>query len=313
MMNARARHLSMLAPRGFTLVEMMVTLVLLSLVVATIYASFGSQLKNESREEQVADMQMNARAAMDRLAWIFRHAGFGCRESFKTYNATLTDDNGTSFSRVFTIVDRTPDTAANSSDEVTVVLGFKKVGEVDGLHENTKTIKLKNVGTPTITTAAMKDFKSYLAFHPYPDNAFFRVTGISAPSYTLDKTVDTLLDETDVYMVAPIRIHVDANRTLLLENYAYTTASDWEVADGIEKLQFQYTTDDNGTTWSDDPADPGAIKAVRVWLLARAEHPDRNYTNTKTYTMAGVTFGPYNDGYHRLLMTTTVWLRNMNE
>jgi type IV pilus assembly protein PilW len=54
------------------------------------------------------------------------------------------------------------------------------------------------------------------------------------------------------------------------------------------------------------------ILAVRIWLLVRAERTERGYVNNTTYTYAGVTRGPFNDGYRRVLVSKTIYLRNTN-
>lgn len=52
--------------------------------------------------------------------------------------------------------------------------------------------------------------------------------------------------------------------------------------------------------------------AVRIWVLARSREPTQGYTDTKQYTMAGVTYGPYNDAFKRHVYTTTVRLPNIS-
>jgi type IV pilus assembly protein PilW len=54
------------------------------------------------------------------------------------------------------------------------------------------------------------------------------------------------------------------------------------------------------------------ILAVRIWLLVRAERTERGYVNNTTYSYAGVTRGPFNDGYRRVLVSKTIYLRNTN-
>ncbi|HYD96813.1 MAG TPA: PilW family protein [Noviherbaspirillum sp.] len=51
--------------------------------------------------------------------------------------------------------------------------------------------------------------------------------------------------------------------------------------------------------------------AVKLHLLVRSSEATHGYTDTKTYTLAGTTFGPYNDGFKRHVFTTTVRLMNV--
>ena len=81
-------------------------------------------------------------------------------------------------------------------------------------------------------------------------------------------------------------------------------------AENIEEMEFYYTLQDDSLTTA--PANPSDIRSVQITLLARTAEPDRHFTDTRTYnTASGATWGPYNDGYRRRLLTTTVKCRNM--
>lgn len=51
--------------------------------------------------------------------------------------------------------------------------------------------------------------------------------------------------------------------------------------------------------------------AVKLHLLVRNSEATASHTDTKTYTLAGTTFGPYNDHYKRHVFSTTVRLVNI--
>jgi type IV pilus assembly protein PilW len=53
------------------------------------------------------------------------------------------------------------------------------------------------------------------------------------------------------------------------------------------------------------------IRAVRVWLLARTRGIIRQHYDTDTYVVGNRTLGPFNDGFQRILLTSTVKLRNI--
>jgi type IV pilus assembly protein PilW len=91
-----------------------------------------------------------------------------------------------------------------------------------------------------------------------------------------------------------------------------------EVATGVEKFEVIYGIDTDDDRSADNYVDAGDSKidtdwsnvvAVQYWLLTRADCPETGYTNTNTYTLAGVDYKP-NDGYRRQLYSTTVMLRN---
>ncbi|MBV5329870.1 MAG: PilW family protein [Chlorobium sp.] len=79
------------------------------------------------------------------------------------------------------------------------------------------------------------------------------------------------------------------------------------IAENIQAIEFRYLDSTETVT-----AIPTNIRSVQISILARAGQPDRNFTNTMTYTTAsGVSWGPYNDNFRRRLMVTTVQCRNI--
>jgi type IV pilus assembly protein PilW len=82
------------------------------------------------------------------------------------------------------------------------------------------------------------------------------------------------------------------------------------VAENIDNLEFYYTLNDATKTLT--PADPNNIRNVQITILARTEHQDPKFSDTKIYTTpSGADWGPYNDGFRRRLLSTTVKCRNM--
>lgn len=54
------------------------------------------------------------------------------------------------------------------------------------------------------------------------------------------------------------------------------------------------------------------VVAVKLHVLARAETPSPEYTDTKTYVLGGATLGPFNDKYKRHVFSTSVRLNNVS-
>jgi type IV pilus assembly protein PilW len=61
---------------GFTLIELMVAMVISSIVMAAIYATYNAQLKSHVTQQKVVEMHQNARAAMFMLEREIRLAGY---------------------------------------------------------------------------------------------------------------------------------------------------------------------------------------------------------------------------------------------
>jgi type IV pilus assembly protein PilW len=111
---------------------------------------------------------------------------------------------------------------------------------------------------------------------------------------------------------------------------ADSTIDDQEVIPGVEDLQVQFgvdtdavNTDDRGSidryVNTDDPMiDPtnagfnptAEILAVRIWVRVRAERLENGFTDTTNYVYADQNVGPFNDGFRRLVVSKTIYLRN---
>ena len=123
-------------------------------------------------------------------------------------------------------------------------------------------------------------------------------------------------------------------RTILRANGA-GAVDDEEVMAGVEDMQIQFgvDTDVPGVPFApnpnrgsvdryvnpDDPMidptnvgfDPNAeILSVRVWLRVRAERAEPGFTDTTNYIYADQNVGPFNDGFRRILVSKTIYLRN---
>ena len=61
---------------GFTLIEIMLTLMIGSVIMAAIYSAYLSQQKTYISQEQVVDMQQNIRAGLEMLTSELRMAGY---------------------------------------------------------------------------------------------------------------------------------------------------------------------------------------------------------------------------------------------
>ena len=67
--------------RGFTLVELLVAMTLSSIILGIIYGTYQAQLKSQMTQQQVVEMQQNARAAMFAMEREIRLAGYDPTES----------------------------------------------------------------------------------------------------------------------------------------------------------------------------------------------------------------------------------------
>lgn len=64
-------------PAGFSLIELMVAMVAGLVLLAAVYSVFTMQNKELKKQEQITEMQQNARIAMDMMSRELRMAGYG--------------------------------------------------------------------------------------------------------------------------------------------------------------------------------------------------------------------------------------------
>jgi type IV pilus assembly protein PilW len=115
-------------------------------------------------------------------------------------------------------------------------------------------------------------------------------------------------------------------KTLLADG----TIQDQEVIAGVEDLQVQFGLDtdlpdtperrsvDRYVNTNDPMIDPtnaafdpnAVILAVRIWVRVRAERVENGFTDTANYIYADQNVGPFNDGFRRLVVSKTIYLRN---
>jgi len=84
------------------------------------------------------------------------------------------------------------------------------------------------------------------------------------------------------------------------------------VAEDFQSMEFNYILFDGTATTTPAANQLRDIRSVQISLLARSRQPDRNFTDTATYTTAsGTVWGPFNDRFRRRFQIMTIQLRNM--
>src|SRR5690606_38494398 len=102
---------------------------------------------------------------------------------------------------------------------------------------------------------------------------------------------------------------------------------DREVLPGVEDMQVQFGIDtdppgaanrgaidryvDPGDPLLDPESNPDVrVLAVRIWLRLRAERPEPGFTDTASYVYVDQNVDPPNDGYRRIVVSKTIYIRN---
>ena len=298
--------------KGFTLVELMVVLVILGVVSIGAITSITGQSKVYHSEEDIIDMQMNARVAMQRIGNIIRMAGYGCKDAF---GSNLTSGNlvtnGDVAPNPLTSLLIANDNDSPTPDSLTLAGAIRYAGTITAIpaaNQITLDSLRANIKTNDDTAA-----KSFIFVSPRESNVYQTVTAISTNTLTLqDPLTATVGDE--VYQIQAFTLRL-TNDNLRVDENVDTSSTNLEVAENIQDLQFQYGIDSDNdgvvNSWVDNPATIRQVKAVKVFILARTSKLDKEYTDRKTYTLAGVSVGPFNDNFHRQLLESTIYIRNL--
>lgn len=110
-----------LISKGFTLIEVMIALAILSIVVTAVYTTFISQNNNALIQEDVADVQQNARIALDLIARDIRGSGV----AMATQSVTTAGGITTVYNAISTVTtSASSGTTNNYVVPVSTTLGF---------------------------------------------------------------------------------------------------------------------------------------------------------------------------------------------
>ena len=312
--------------RGFSLVELMVSMVITLILLAGIGQIFLSSKKSYTLQNSLSRMQENGRYAMDTISQDLRRAGYWGG------NADITEIGGT-------LARLTEDgTCAGSGNSDWARMLDKKVFGLNDIRAN--------YGCLPSTTLPPQDLLVVRFAAPWPVGGTTTPTFLNDHFYLRSSLFEGKLFKGGDESINPITSAAVRTSELVARVYFINPATAAgtnkcgggtvpslfrlglangvptveEVAYGVEGLQVQYGIDTdtppddsvdryvNAAGWADDMWDQ--VIAVRIWLLVRAECPDTGYTNDTIYSMGGANLPAFDDGYRRKLYTTTVRLRN---
>ncbi|OIP44321.1 MAG: hypothetical protein AUK28_10680 [Desulfobacterales bacterium CG2_30_60_27] len=284
--------------KGFTLVELMVTVLVSSFVGGAIFAAFNAQHQSYLGQDAVSGMQTNIRAAMEMLVRDTRLAGYDWNGAI-TPRPTLFPDAAVvapgSPSLLHMTMDLNADRDVADADE-DIAYGFDLADDAndDGIAD----AGAAALGRRDATIVAG-------AFLPMADN--FQAVAFA---YAYDANGDGDLDFNDLNgdgVRDPGETTIwaaDLNGDVLWENLDTNGDGVINAADKDVATDFILGTA-TGTT-----VDPSKIRAVRIWLLARAAQADPSYTDARTYVVGNKVITT-NDNFRRRLLETTVACKNM--
>ena len=266
--------------RGFTLLELFVSMLLGMLVIVLIYAIHNMQQDTFKRETMKLSSQRNLRNSLNLMETEIRMAG---------YDRMETD--------LFGITDVRMD--ANSNGKITFTFDDGKNGNANnGTLNDDETITYALKGNFDLERTDVEKGPQLLA------------KGIEALGFAFafdddeDGVLDFNDDDADGELDAPpggnegIYWAVDTDGDNILDTNLDTNKDGRiDVGDGTAGLPFSVS--------------PDRIRAVKIFLLSRTRGPDRGYVDKNTYVVGFRRIINPGDSFRRQLMELTVKCRNL--
>ena len=262
--------------KGVTLIELLIALVISSILIAALYRVFISQQKTYTVQEQVIDMQQNARAGINRMMSEIRVAGFG---NIGDVLGLVGGVNG--FTQVIT----------PGLNTITIVGGFKQIRR-----DNGSPILISSVSGNMITlNYATDDFDGTA-------HRFISIGGVES-STVLQRDVRVLTLSNTLKINHPVGTPIFKIQAItyttgvsdgkpVLQRNENTGGGRQPLADNIENIQFEYF-DANGNP----TVNPANIRMVKVTVNARTDMSDPQFKG--------------GDGYRRRQIASNIYIRNM--
>jgi len=279
--NYKIKHIE----EGFTLVELLIGMVAGILLLGSLYIIFKAQLKSYNLQSQYIGMQNNIRIALTSMAKEIRMAGY--------------DPKGTAFSSASPIqiakeyefsfaYDKNQDGVIEPNEVITYQLKSTDDTDNNGIADNGATMLIRKVGTNSQPLADDVEAIGFAyAFTENTDNnqLAYNSTGINKNIYwcipyngywyNLDINDDGLINKLDDINNDNIIDIANTNKPVVYNN----------------------------------------IRAIKIWLLIRSEHPDESFIDNNSYIVGKYIITPKNNDtdkhYRHWLLTITVKLRNM--
>lgn len=321
---------------GFTLIELMVTLVIAGLLLGGVYSMMIRQQASYQTQDQVVEVQQNLRSSFILLRYDIRMTGFGLATGAASIASHLNNQAG-----------------LNGTDQV--VLGFNSGSFSAVAPSGTSTAPIMSYPLSGATTIPMVSVAGFSTTTPYVvdiiditngtliANATVTAVQASPPKLTLNPSCPNppapcnvaagsyigLTGQSVTYRVRitpPVNAADDCQHPPCLERVVGGVVS--VLAEGVEDFQVAYGFDTTGPvpnqpdgiidSWIYSapgdvwPTDTSGLRAIRVSLLLRTMNRDPDYTEATTGVLEDHTWTSPSDGYRRRVIQFMENVRNLS-
>lgn len=301
--------------KGFTLVELMLAMCVGGIALVAFWATFQVHHKSFLRQEETSAMQQTLRVALDLMTRDIRLAGYdwtgeiGQQASLFTLSPGESDGYASpgSPSRIQVAMDLDGDGDLAGDDSPfdaneMVSYGFSKRNDRNG-------DGVANKGAASLG----RNTNNGSGYQPLAENIqaigfayAFDADGNGSIDFK-DNNNNGLQDNGETTIWA-----VDSDEDGIWENLdvngdGMITGEDLP---GGALPEPGNTATINGDDDGKVPVNPHEIRAVRIWLLVRADQQDNGFRSDEVFVVGRQVIQP-NDGYRRRLLSTIVHCRNM--
>ena len=303
---------------GFSLIEVMSALVILTIALTAVFATFISQQRSFTVQNRVAEMQQNLRHAVECTSRDIRLAGYGIPGIVTVPNNVIAagvtsmrtlyaKDNTTGPDEIYVLymldMDANQPPTVNSiamasAGSVTVdnAVGFLPAGGELVLVTDASTADIFQ----TISVGG-----NVLTFGGVYGGIAHTLYGVGPPAATVAKArfLRYFIDGSD-----------PAHPTLMVDRNIPGQAAQ-PVADDIEDMQLDYGIDTSAPadgivdSWVPNPATLSQVRQVRLRFVARTRLPEAGWVETRP-ALGNHAAGTTPDGYRRRTYDIVIDLRN---
>lgn len=339
--------------RGFSLVELMVSIVIGLILVAGIMSIFVSSKVTYTTNEKTARLQENGRTALDFLSHDLRSSGYqGCARNMN-YTAAINSPGSLLWSFVFPLQGFESDGAGAYAPTVPITLNPAAVPNSDIIVVRTPVRDARMTRLQAAMTSSSMNPLTVLNTSPSPtagqvmmitdceNYSVFQVRSYTAgtPNGTLSHAPggtnpgNLTADLGSIYRIGARLIALQTviyyvgNDPVTGEPGLYRQTGATQPAelllDGVEALQVAYGEDTNSDRIADNYYAANNVSnwydvvSVTLAMLIRSEESGTN-VDGNTYqllptALGGRALGPFNDRRQRMVFTNTMALRNRVE
>ncbi len=293
-------------PEGFTLPEIVISLAVFSIISLFSFEIFRIDHKVFTVQDEVVEMQQNARIALDQLVRSIRMAGSGVPQG------GVNSDVGYMFSIV------PGDGGGTNPDTVSILVNFKNAQTKlsDPMPNESAELKVVDASDFEVGAIAMIAGSTDQGI---PAAEIFQITHIStngqhmlqhnkSEPWNADQKLDySFIPPSTVTMMTHCKFYIDQSDSLhpklvLVENLG----SPQVIADNMENFQVVYDLS-NGEKDVPDPGFLFLIRKTTISIVARSDSGDPQWSSgidSRTGT---------SDNYRRLAFTTDIQMRNLKK